>query len=93
MPVRDLPPRPNLRQLRHQAKDLLRAFRRGDHSAVADFREYHPERVDPANATLADAQLVLARKSVDPETTSVREGHVCPRVSRCNAVGLGPAVS
>jgi Ankyrin repeat len=61
MPARDLPPRPNLRQLRHQAKDLLRAFRRGDHSAVADFREDHAERVDPANATLADAQLVLAR--------------------------------
>ena len=61
MPTRHLPPRPNLRQLRHQAKDLLRAFHRGDHSALADFREYHPERVDPANATLADAQLVLAR--------------------------------
>src|SRR6185436_1097475 len=27
----------------------------------ADFREYHSDRVDPANATLADAQLVLAR--------------------------------
>jgi len=61
MPARHLPPRPNLRQVRHQAKDLLRAFRRGDHSAMADFREYHSDRVDPANATLADAQLVLAR--------------------------------
>ena len=34
MPARHLPPRPNLRQLRHQAKDLLRAFHRGDHSAM-----------------------------------------------------------
>ena len=50
MPARHLPPRPNLRQLRHQAKDLLRAFHRGDPSALADFREYHAERIDPANA-------------------------------------------
>ena len=62
MPARHLPPRPNLRQLRHQAKDLLRAIHRGDRSAVADFRDNHPERVHPATATLADAQLVLARR-------------------------------
>ena len=33
------------------------------------------------------------RQSVNPETTSVRARHVCPRVSRGNSVGLGPAVS
>jgi hypothetical protein len=61
MPARRLPDRPDLRQLKHQAKDLLRAFRDGVPSAIADFREYHPERIDVEGAKLADAQLVLAR--------------------------------
>jgi ankyrin repeat protein len=61
MPARGLPARPDLKQLKHQAKDLLRAFRRGDPSAVADFAAYHPQRVDATTARLADAQLVLAR--------------------------------
>jgi hypothetical protein len=61
MPARHLPARPDLEQLEHQAKDLLRAFRRGDPSAIADFADYHPQRVDPTTARLADAQLVLAR--------------------------------
>ena len=61
MPRRDLPVRPDLRQLRIQAKELLRAIRRGDPAAVAELREQHPDHVDPATARLADAQLVLAR--------------------------------
>ena len=47
-----LPIRPDLDQLRHQAKDLLRAARTGDHSAAA--------RVG-APPTLARAQLAIAR--------------------------------
>lgn len=61
MPNRRLPVRPDLDQLRHQAKDLLRAAHTGDAPALADFAEFHPRPVDPARATLADAQLVLAR--------------------------------
>lgn len=61
MPARNLPARPDLKQLKHQAKDLLRAFRRGDPSAAADFADHHPQRVDATTAQLADAQLVLAR--------------------------------
>jgi hypothetical protein len=61
MPARRLPARPDLRQLKHQAKDLLRAFQHGDLSAIADFTDYHPQRVHPTTARLADAQLVLAR--------------------------------
>jgi ankyrin repeat protein len=61
MPARNLPVRPDLTQLKHQAKDLLRAVRRGDVAALADFAQFHPERIDPAQAKLADAQLVLAR--------------------------------
>ncbi|HEV2179480.1 MAG TPA: ankyrin repeat domain-containing protein [Gemmatimonadaceae bacterium] len=61
MPNRRLPVRPNLEQLRHQAKDLLRAAHDGDPSALADFAEFGPRAIDPAQATLADAQFVLAR--------------------------------
>jgi hypothetical protein len=66
MSDRYLPVRPDLDQLRHQAKDLLRAIRRGDESALADLAQFHPERIDPADARLADAQLVLARSYEAP---------------------------
>ena len=58
---RHLPVRPDLDQLKHQAKELLRAARRGDAAAVALLREHHPRAVDPAAAKLADAQVALAR--------------------------------
>ena len=61
MPARDLPVRPDLDQLKHQAKDLLRALHEGDADAVADLRAFHPDPFDPAIAKLADAQLTLAR--------------------------------
>lgn len=66
MPARRLPVRPDLHQLRHQAKDLLRAFRAGDPDAAAEFARHHPNRVAPAEARLADAQLVLARSYEAP---------------------------
>lgn len=61
MPARELPVRPDLDQLKHQAKDLLRALHDGDPAAVAELHELHPEVVDPRAAKLSDAQLVLAR--------------------------------
>jgi ankyrin repeat protein len=61
MSVRPLPVRPNLDQLKHQAKDLLRGIHAGDPEALADLKEHHPDPKDPSNARLADAQLVLAR--------------------------------
>jgi hypothetical protein len=61
MARRHFPVRPNLEQLKHQAKDLLRAFRAGDAEAFADFQEYQTEPVDAESARLADAQFVLAR--------------------------------
>ena len=61
MPARQFPFRPHLDQLRNQAKDLLRDVRAEAPSALDDFREFHPGRIDPAIAALADAQLVLAR--------------------------------
>ncbi len=61
MPKRRLPVRPNLDQLKHQAKDLLRAIRRRDPAAVEEFHTYHPEAVSPDQAKLADAQFAIAR--------------------------------
>jgi Ankyrin repeat len=61
MPVRRLPVRPDLEQLKHQAKELLRALRAGDAEALATLQEHHPSPPPPANAALADAQLALAR--------------------------------
>lgn len=61
MPDRHFPVRPNLVQLRNQAKDLLRELHAGDPDAVAALRRHHPQRIEPPRARLADAQLVLAR--------------------------------
>jgi hypothetical protein len=59
--ARELPVHPDLDQLKHQAKELLRALRRGDPAAIAELAAHHPKPVEPARAKLADAQLVLAR--------------------------------
>ena len=62
MSIRRLPVRPDLDQLRNQAKDLLAAIQRGESDAIAEFREHHPDiTLEPGSARLADAQLVLAR--------------------------------
>ncbi|MEO7998262.1 MAG: ankyrin repeat domain-containing protein [Gemmatimonadaceae bacterium] len=61
MPIRSLPVVPDLDQLKHQAKDLLRALHKGETNAVAELREFHPDNIDPTLAKLADAQHVLAR--------------------------------
>ena len=61
MASRHLPVRPSPRQLKIQAKELLRAVRAGDPAAVAEFNEHHPEKIELRAAKLADAQLALAR--------------------------------
>jgi hypothetical protein len=66
MSARRLPVRPDLTQLRHQAKDLLRALRAGEPAALAELRQFHPHPPEPARAKLADAQLALARSYEAP---------------------------
>ena len=61
MPDRHVPVRPDLQHLKHQAKDLLRAIKRGEPDALAEFAKHHPEPPDPPAARLADAQFALAR--------------------------------
>ena len=63
---RHLPVRPNLDQLKHQAKDLLRGIQRGDAAAIAEFNAFHPKPVAADQAKLADAQLALARSYQAP---------------------------
>ncbi len=66
---RNLPVRPNLEQLKHQAKDLLRAIRSGDAAATEEFNQFHPGPPAPGEAKLADAQLALARSYQAPNWT------------------------
>ena len=67
MPHSSLPTRPNLEHLRNQAKDLLRAYKSGDPSALARFREsisHYSSLTDDAlvrlSLSLGDAQRVAA---------------------------------
>src|SRR5229473_469643 len=66
---RQLPSRPNLDQLKNQAKDLLKAYKTGDKEAVRRIQESHPRLSQAAEAdvrsarfTLSGAQLVIARE-------------------------------
>ena len=60
LPTRKLPERPDLHQLKRQAKELLDGFAAGDLGAVAEVREYYRD-ADRERFALHDAQLVLAR--------------------------------
>ncbi len=71
MPLPQLPVHPDLEQLRHQAKELLRDIRAGEASALADLVQFHPRRLAPTVCTLADAQLVLARSYEAPSWSRV----------------------
>jgi hypothetical protein len=69
MPVRSLPPRPDLDQLKRQARELLRDHADGKVPAAARIAAHHPRLRDqiPAKVlgsrfVLADAQAVLARE-------------------------------
>jgi ankyrin repeat protein len=56
-----LPERPDLDQLRRQAKELRDAVRRGDPAAAERFGRHHPAALQGV-ASLASAQLVIARE-------------------------------
>ena len=57
---RRLSSRPNLDQLRRQAKELLDAFRANEPAAITEVQSLYRD-ADPARFALHDAQLVLAR--------------------------------
>jgi len=69
MPVRVLPPNPNLVHLKYQAKDLLNAHAARDPRAAQRLREFHPrfpraadDEIFAAELSLTDAQLAIARE-------------------------------
>ncbi|NKB70278.1 MAG: hypothetical protein GKR89_24675 [Candidatus Latescibacteria bacterium] len=61
-----LPSDPNLRQLKNQAKDLLKAYRVGDPEAANRLRQALPELADLSDAGLFQTKLALkdARRAV-----------------------------
>jgi ankyrin repeat protein len=59
-PTRTLADRPDLRQLKRQAKELLEAFRAGASEGVAEVTAHYRD-ADTATFALHDAQLVVAR--------------------------------
>ena len=93
----DLPSEPSLQQLRHQARDLQRAVRRGDQDALAEVAGRHPDgRPDGAAAAafpLSAAQLVVARRYDFPSWVRLRRYvEVVERYSRFpDRMAAGPA--
>lgn len=68
-PSERLPSKPKFRQVRNQAKDLLKAVQAGELDALRRIRESHPRFCDAppaeiaaAKIVFADAQLVIARE-------------------------------
>jgi ankyrin repeat protein len=59
-PSEKLPQKPSLRQLRNQAKNLLRALYAGEPDAVRRIGESHPRFADSSQAEIAAAEIVLA---------------------------------
>src|SRR3954467_11075994 len=69
MPTRRLPSRPNIDQLKHQAKELLAEQRAGTLQACQRIREFHPrcatasdDSMIGSTFTLSDSQLTIARE-------------------------------
>jgi hypothetical protein len=69
MPTKSLPPNPSLEHLKYQARDLFNALKRGNAQAFARAREFDPkftrmsdDEIRAAKASLADAQLIVARE-------------------------------
>ncbi len=70
MPVRRLPPNPNLDHLKHQATDLLKERAAHDPAGAQRIREFHPRfsrstdaEIFGAHFKLSDAQLTIAREA------------------------------
>src|SRR5690348_8773870 len=66
---KSLPSRPNLEQLKNQAKDLLKSCQTADPEALRRIRANHPHysnavetEIPAAKLSLSDAQLVIARE-------------------------------
>src|SRR5262245_61051466 len=61
---RELPARPDIEQLKHQVKDLLKSCKSGESTAIERIRKSHPRgaQIEISNVRLSDTQLVIARE-------------------------------
>ena len=71
-PTRSLPDKPNLAQIRKQAKELLKRYLAGEHAAVTEVERFERDP-ESANFALADAQRVLARAYGFRSWTSLKQ--------------------
>ena len=71
MPEQSLPRRPDLAQLRRQAKELRDALRGGEKGAIERFRRYSQAAAE--TVTLSAAQLVIAREHGFPSWPQLKE--------------------
>jgi hypothetical protein len=79
MPTRRLPAKPDLRHIKHQARDLLKDRRLGKPDTCQRIREFHPRfsgdtdaAITLATFTLADAYFTLAREYGFPSWARLR---------------------
>jgi hypothetical protein len=93
MPVKQLPPDPDLDHLKHQARDLIELHAAQHRAAAQRLREFHPAfrgcsdaEIFAASLKLSDAQLSIARERGFPSWTRLR-GHV-QNPSRSNSASL-----
>jgi len=88
MPVRALPPNPNLDHLKYQAKDLRKAQAARSPEAAQRLREFHPcftratdAAIFDARLSLSDAQLAIARESGFPSWARLKRHIEKPTLS------------
>jgi len=88
MPVRRLPPNPNLNHLKYQAKDLLRDHAARMPEAAQRIREFHPRLRKATDAEifatrlrLGDAQLTIAREAGFPSWARLKRHIEKPTVT------------
>jgi hypothetical protein len=88
MPVRRLPPNPNLNHLRYQAKDLLKGHVAHDLAVAQRLREFHPgftgftdAAIFDTQLSLSDAQLAIAREYGFPSWARLKKHIEKPALS------------
>src|SRR6266566_1604817 len=76
---KSLPARPNLEQLRNQAKDLLKQYLAGDPAAVDRVREFHP---DFGGSSVKSPETPLTPSLSTSEAQRLAEGRVRGKIFR-----------
>src|SRR6266571_5515536 len=84
-PTRRLPVRPNLDQLKHQAKDLLRAIRRGEPKAIEEFKAFHPKPIPVEEEGRVSASVAGETPAVSVDAVPVETAVVSERVKLADA--------